>query len=212
MMDWYLVLKAFGIAALFAWVWLFLFSWRYAVRLPAWLVFNLCAWLAAPVLPLFAVARDGLINNGNDHAVEPRLPRWLSWFMTWDNSLYGDNGHKERWGHAGSYRQMVAWLLRNPAYGFEREVLGAKITPSDRVQTNGNPWIKNRTRGVEGRLFVWIGNYWCWKRVIDTNDGYCWMFEAGWKLQPYAQDGRRTATEPVAQLVLSLRRTEFWPD
>ena len=77
--------------------------------------------LILPVLPFVVVQREGFLNNGKFWGVGPRLPLWLTWFDTPDNSLRGD----ERWDreHIFGYRSIVGWLLRNRTYGFNWTVL-----------------------------------------------------------------------------------------
>jgi hypothetical protein len=70
----------------------------------------------ALILPLFASGQYGWINNATSKATEPRLPKWLSWFQTPDNSLWGDDGFKAV--HGTGYLPSVKWLWRNPFYGF----------------------------------------------------------------------------------------------
>jgi hypothetical protein len=65
---------------------------RFLIYLVAEQLFNIVAMLLAPILPAFASMQDGRSDNSHCRAVEPRLPRWLSWFMTLDNSLWGDVG------------------------------------------------------------------------------------------------------------------------
>ena len=52
---------------------------------------TIAAYILAPVLPLFAEQRDGWLDNGSIWGMGPRLPTWLNWFMTPDNSLDGDS-------------------------------------------------------------------------------------------------------------------------
>ncbi|MFD2271429.1 hypothetical protein ACFS07_13470 [Undibacterium arcticum] len=52
------------------------------------------------------------------------LPNWLAWVQTFDASL--DAG-----GAQGSYWGRVAWLNRNPAYGFSYWALGVPFNPSE---------------------------------------------------------------------------------
>ena len=78
-------------------------------------------WLITPILPLFAVWKTGWCNNNLYQAESLRLPLWLSWFDTPDNSLFGD----QRWEqeHNGGYWSQVGWLYRNSLYGFKWTVL-----------------------------------------------------------------------------------------
>ena len=71
------------------------------------------AFMLAPALPAFA--KDGW------------LPRCLSWFQTPDNSLDGDEGWLTHltW-ITNRYVRQVLWLCRNPAYGFDFQVLGSR--------------------------------------------------------------------------------------
>lgn len=83
--------------------------------LPLEIAFTLLALLLAPVLPLFARDEYGFCDNANAMRTEPRLPSWLSWFMTPDNSLYGDAGWRTEHcpDHWHDYWGMVQWLWRN---------------------------------------------------------------------------------------------------
>lgn len=65
---------------------------RFLIYLVVGELFGLLAWVVAPILPMFATMQDGWSDNSHYRAVEPRLPWWLGWFMTPDNSLWGDNG------------------------------------------------------------------------------------------------------------------------
>lgn len=83
--------------------------------------FTFLAFVICPLLPLFAVMRDGPTDNANGVVYGPRLPTWLSWFDTAaDNSLWGDFGWRSEHcqKYWGTYRGMVGWLCRNPAAGF----------------------------------------------------------------------------------------------
>jgi len=148
----------------------------------------LFAMLTCWLWPIFAELEDGPIDNDNGHAVEPRLPIFLAWLMTPDNSLLGDDGHKERWQGKSRYLQMTTWLFRNPAYGFGITVCGARIKPGMPITVTGNPHIKNRMNGVAGEYYCTVGPYWNHKKITDNGDGTCSMLETGWKLQDYAKN------------------------
>ena len=64
---------------------------RYLAYLLASFVMQVVAWIVTPVLPLFAVRREGSMDNANSYGVGFRLPRWLAWFDTPDNPLEGDS-------------------------------------------------------------------------------------------------------------------------
>lgn len=95
---------------------------RYLLTLAVYLPMQVLTYIVTPVLPLFAKERYGGLNNNNVFGIGPRLPLWLSWFDTRDNSLLGD----AKWyakHPAGTYWNMVAWLYRNSLYGFKWTVL-----------------------------------------------------------------------------------------
>lgn len=97
---------------------------RWFVFLPLSLLMLLLAYVLAPLLALCA-SRAGW------------LPGWLSWFQTPDNTLDGDAGWKLdhwQWRYRlpqwlGEYVGRVGWLWRNPAYGFDLDVLGFAAAP-----------------------------------------------------------------------------------
>lgn len=177
--------------------------------LPASIAATLLTWLLAPILPLFAEPHYGPVDNANGMAVEPRLPWWLFWFSTYDNSLLGDSGHKARWNDSGCYMQRVAWLFRNPAYLFEIDVTGARIKAGDLICVKGDPSIKNRAGGKAGWYWCSCSGYWNFK-VIVAFGPRCLMWELGWKLQDLAKQKSRIALfDQRAQIVWSPRMTSF---
>jgi hypothetical protein len=193
----------------------------FALLIP-WAVFNIIAYLGAPILALFAVDRLGPIDNNNGTDIEPRLPLWLAWFDSYDNSLLGDGawkrmeaGHWEwRANYSGwlqQYLGRVGWLLRNPAYGFERAILAAKIKPTDIVDVFGDPCIQDKPVGREGSCYTEVGDYWAFDFVRRIGDTRCIKINLGWKLKTYAEDPTRVATQSIAQYVVSPRLTTFVP-
>lgn len=182
------------------------------ILLPLWAAFNLLAYLLAPVLPRFAFNRLGLCDNGNAIRVEPRLPDWLGWLQTDDNSLYGDYGWRTEhcpdwytdWG-------MTKWLWRNPAVGFERSVLAAQIKPSMRLRKLGNPEIQDAPHGKGGVCFVMLGWYWNLVVVIPLGSR-CFKLDIGWQLKTYAEQPHRIATQPTARYAMSVRLPTFKTD
>lgn len=190
------------------------------MMVPVSVGFTLLAWLVAPILPLFARSEYGFCDNANRMAVEPRLPGWLSWFMTPDNSLWGDAGWRTEHcpNHWDSYLGMVLWLWRNPAYGFEWSgPLCAHIMPDAMVKYSGDPGVQNRPRGKAGYCFTRIFNpdgtaYWHLYLVAPVGGGYCLNINLGWKLKTYAEDPTRTQTGPRALYCFSPRVTAFVED
>lgn len=94
---------------------------RYILSLVVYLPIQVLTYLITPILPLFATTRVGTTNNNHSIGMGPRLPQWLSWFDTRDNSLLGD----AEWdnNHDGGYWSQVEWLYRNSLYGFKWTVL-----------------------------------------------------------------------------------------
>lgn len=169
--------------------------------LPLNILMNLLAYVLAPVLPIFAVNRMGASDNGSKQAIEPRLPSWLNWFMTPDNSLWGDEGWRKEHcpRYWDTYIGMVGWLWRNPAYGFDRAI-GATILPDDTVSFRGNPQVQDKPAYKAGYCFTTIRDYWHLKFVSE----YC-NFDFGWRLKTYAEDPSRIETQPLAPFVFSPR-------
>ena len=85
---------------------------RWLFYLLALVVMTIVAWIVTPILPAFAKPRLGPIDNNHGQAVEPRLPLWLAWFDTPDNSLLGEFTFSGlRLGPAGRVRVEVVFDL-----------------------------------------------------------------------------------------------------
>jgi len=164
---------------------------RWFIYLLWLLVMMLIALVITPILPAFARPRMGPIDNNHGEAVEPRLPRWLAWFDTPDNSLLGDASWKAT--HNGGYWSQVAWLYRNSLYGFKWGPIAAPMTGERIIE--GDPDI-NRNNGHFGTLWIRMNSawqwlffgYWQWKCVEPIGKtGYCWMLNFGWMLNDASQ-------------------------
>lgn len=194
---------------------------KWFLMLPLWMVVNLIAYFGSPLLALFARASEGLCDNGNAFRSGPRLPGWLSWFQTFDNDLDGDGAWQRMeadhwawraslaaWPCVQAYLGRIGWLMRNPAYGFERDVLAASVSPGDVVAFSGDPFIQDKPVGREGHCYITIGKYWNLVYVKRFGDR-CLKVNLGWKLKTYAENPARVSSEPVAQYVLSPRIASF---
>jgi hypothetical protein len=54
---------------------------------------------------------------------EGNLPKWLSWFQTFDATLF--EGRQPQYGFTGTDEEVATkWLRRNPGYTFDYEPLG----------------------------------------------------------------------------------------
>lgn len=94
---------------------------RYLLTLAAYLPVQVLTYIVTPVLPLFARDRVGALDNNNATGMGPRLPIWLSWFDTPDNSLKGDPRFRAE--NKEGYFSKIKWLYRNSLYGFKWTVL-----------------------------------------------------------------------------------------
>jgi hypothetical protein len=150
---------------------------RYLGYLIVSLLMQTIAWVVTPILPLLSKLDYGSIDNNNGFGLEPRLPNWLSWFMTPDNSLLGDNNWKAKTD--GKYWSQVMWLYRNSLYGFKWTVLSATI--DDQVVFKGNPKVNHRGP-VYGLLRGSCGDYWQYKLVKPLLGDYCLVLNLGWLL------------------------------
>ena len=101
---------------------------RYLFALLLYLPLQVITYTLTPIIAIYYEYREGWSNNRTLWSLGPRLPLWLSWFDTPDNSLNGDNG----WNKDGSrYWNRLCWLYRNSLYGFKWTVLGFPIDSSE---------------------------------------------------------------------------------
>lgn len=157
---------------------------RWFLYLLASFIMQVLAWIITPFLPLFAKNDFGLIDNASRHGIGPRLPQWLVWFDTEDNSLEGDyNWHREHF--PTTYLSMVGWLYRNSLYGFKWYVLAAPPSSSP-VEIVGTKLI-NYKGPVFGTMFCKSEQYWQWKVVKPLFKDYCVILNFGWLIE----DGRK---------------------
>lgn len=150
-----------------------------ALLLPS-LIMAIVGRLLAPILPFFA----------NDQA---RLPAWLDWFNTPHTDLDGDQRHWQRnpgtdcWS---TYKRRVAWLLRNVAYGFDRQILGFHYDDTYTRKVIGNEAVGDLS-GVSGlcRWYAYNGDgklkafqiYWVYHYQLGSLKK-CIRFGIGWKI------------------------------
>jgi hypothetical protein len=167
--------------------------------------FNVLAWLLAPVLPLFAKDEYGPIANNGGFGIEPRLPSWLSLFMTPDNSLYGDDAFKEINGK--SYLSMVKWLIRNPAYGY-----GLRYIEGKQGQFWGDNTIKDNDGAKAGWLFVRAGGLFQFTWIKKIGSSRCIYCNFGWNIRALVDDNINPKPDPYeATFSFSPRLSGFRP-
>jgi len=177
------------------------YIWLVLISLPI----NLLALVLAPVLPLFAVNTYGWLDNQSKLGFGPRLPNWLSWFMTPDNSLDGDYAFEKINGI--SYLAKVKWLLRNPLYAFAMQYL----TPSYITTVAGDKTIKDNDGAKEGWCFVTANGLFQFryvKRIGNTNR--CVLVNLGWNIMALVDDNINPKPNPYqATFVFSPRISGF---
>jgi hypothetical protein len=179
---------------------------KYAARLVLYIAFFLVAMVLAPLLPAFAVMREGPVNNANGVGVEPRLPSWLFWFDTsTDNSLWGDTGWRtmhcpEYWGN---YWGMVLWLWRNPACGFAWHVVAhaAHIGDVYTVTSSGCGLDLDKSHGQQGWFLIQGPRGAFQYRYVKQWRGLKLCFEAGNLLDVYVKDAGAVTRQPLAPLI-----------
>jgi len=155
----------------------------YLLLVPCSLLLTLLAVILAPVLPIFAKPLMGWCDNHSYEAVEPRLPIWLNWFMTPDNSLNGDATFAQL--HAPSYWSQVLWLWRNPAYSFGLRYLAVPYT----TDVKGDKTIKDNQHAKEGWCLVHANGLFqfvCVKRIFSSSR--CIYINMGWNIRALVDD------------------------
>lgn len=195
---------------------------------PSWIIINFVAYFGAWFIAFFYEDRDGPINNNNSTGIEPRLPPWLSWFATDDNSLLGDDawknmepGHWEWRKKLDNYPMLQAyfgrmgWLMRNPAYGFERTQLSAVLVKGMTVTWTGNPLIQDQPNGVPGVCVTHIGRYWNFSAIIPLGQS-CIKLNFGWKLKTHAEaalkaGGNEVLEDDIGQYVVAIGIKKYTP-
>ena len=154
----------------------------YFFLVPLSLLITLVAVLIAPILPLFAKPLFGWCDNHSYEAIEPRLPSWLGWFMTPDNSLDGDATFKRL--NPPSYWSQVKWLLRNPAYSFGLRYLNAPYTTS----VFGDKTIKDNDNAKAGWCFVKANGLFQFTSVTPIGFSRCIYINLGWNIRALVDD------------------------
>lgn len=157
---------------------------RYLLSVPLDWFMTLLGMILAPVLPLFATH-------------EAKLPKWLTWFDTPDNTLDGDDGWKnehllflntkgDNLDIVRIYLKRVCWLLRNTGYGFSHSVVGKKVEAEDDVWWEGNQKVGNRplSEGLcKAHLYNDKYKIFMLYYVKKTFKGKCLRIYLGWKLK-----------------------------
>ena len=177
----------------------------YVVLVPVSLLLTLVAVLLAPVFPLFATQQMGWCDNHSFEAVGPRLPKWLSWFMTPDNSLDGDATFERL--NPPSYWSQVKWLWRNPAYSFALRYL----TSPYYTVVKGDKTIKDNDNAKEGWCIVQANGLFQFvlvRRIGSTSRAI--YINLGWNIRGLVDDNVQPKPNPwQATFVFSPRLSGF---
>lgn len=163
----------------------------YLVLIPASLLMTLLGLILAPILPLFAQYDFGWSDNHSYQAVEPRLPIWLNWFMTPDNSLYGDTTYIQINGIG--YLAGVKWLIRNPAYSFGLRYLTSPYI----TEVLGDKTIKDNDNAKAGWCFVKANGLFQFtyiKRIFSSSR--CIYVVLGWNIRHLVDDNVAIKNNP----------------
>ena len=169
------------------------------------LFITLVAVLLAPILPIFATQQEGWLDNHSQWGQGLRLPTWLNWFQTPDNSLDGDATFALL--NPPYYLSRVKWLLRNPAYAFALRYLLLPYTTS----VLGDKTIKDNDNAKEGWCFVHANNLFQFtfvKRILSTSR--CVYINLGWNIRGLVDDNVPNKPNPwQATFVFSPRISGF---
>lgn len=153
------------------------------------LLMTLIAVILAPVLPLFAVQKDGWLDNHSMWGRGPRLPTWLNLFMTPDNSLDGDATFDRINGR--SYWSKVKWLWRNPAYSVCLRYLTAPYTAS----FSGDNTIKDNDNAKAGWCLVHANGLFQFVSVTPIGNSRCIYCNFGWNIRALVDDNYQPKPE-----------------
>lgn len=178
---------------------------RYLLLVPISLFITLVGIILAPALPLLASQQSGWLDNHSNWGVGPRLPSWLSWFQTPDNSLDGDATFQQINGV--SYLAKIKWLIRNPAYAFAIKYLE---TPHE-CRVWGDKTIKDNDNAKAGWCFVRANGLFQFRFIVRINGtNRCLLVNLGWNILGLVDDNVQPKPNPwQATFVFSPRISGF---
>jgi len=176
----------------------------YLILAPISLVITLVAIILAPILPKFATQQMGWCDNHSYVGIGPRLPGWLNWFMTPDNSLDGDATFLRINGYG--YWSQVKWLWRNPAYSFALRYLNNPYY----TKVQGDKTIKDNDNAKSGWLLVHANGLFQFTTVISIGFSRCIYCNFGWNIRALVDDNVPIKPDPYqATFVFSPRISGF---
>lgn len=176
----------------------------YLILVPISLIITLVALILSPILPIFATQQEGWNDNHSHWGIGPRLPRWLNWFMTPDNSLDGDATF-ERINGTG-YLAKVKWLIRNPAYAFALRYL----TPPYNASFQGDNTIRDNDNAKAGWCLVHANGLFQFTLVAPIGFSRCIYVNLGWNIRALVDANVQPKPDPYqATFVFSPRISGF---
>ena len=172
----------------------------YAIMAIVSLPITLLALIISPLLPLFATQQVGWCDNHSYQGIGPRLPSWLSLFMTPDNSLDGDATFLRLNGYG--YWSQVKWLCRNPAYSFGLRYLSGVYWTS----WKGDKTIKDNDNAKKGWCLVHANGLFQFTSVTPIGFSRCIYVNLGWNIRALVDDNVQPKPDPYqATFVFSPR-------
>ena len=156
--------------------------------------FNLLATILSvvlsPVLPVFAFEQYGPLDNGSKQGFGPRLPGWLSWFQTPDNSLDGDATFERL--NPPCYWSKIKWLCRNPGCGFQVKFLTAPYVTT----VSGDPTIRDNDNARAGWCTVHANGLFQFKWIQPIGFKRCIYCNFGWNIMTLVDPGVNPKPDP----------------
>jgi hypothetical protein len=175
----------------------------YIILVPISLLITLLAVLLSPILPVFTQNAYGWLDNGAKEGFGPRLPKWLGWFQTWDNSLDGDATFEA--ANPPSYWSKVKWIVRNPAPTFALKILNAPYATSHK----GDPTIRDNDNAKAGWLLVHANGLFQFVVIIPIGFSRCIYINLGWNIRALIDPNYVPTNEYHATFTFSPRISGF---
>lgn len=157
---------------------------RWVIYLPLYAIAQVLVYAFTWAMPAFCRMEYGPIDNANGFANEPRLPTWLNYCNTYDNSLWGDDNWKKS-RDASVYWSMVAWLYRNSFYTGKLKLFGMPVQIAGRIQS-GNPNINHHTNTFGSLRINQPNGAWQYK-CVKPFLGRILILNMGWLLDDASQ-------------------------
>ncbi len=156
---------------------------RYLLYLLLYIPLQLFAYLITPILPLFAVMQYGALDNANSYGIALRLPWWLKYFDTPDNTLGRDGNFLA--AHGDTYWSRVAGLYRNSLYYWKWSVMAMPVQSTRKMV--GNPQIDYHTKTYGKMVITQPNGAWQYK-LVKPFLGKILVLNLGWLLDDTSKE------------------------